>query len=47
MSNKRPKQEEIVSTLRQVEVLMGQDISLMAGLAPGRCVKNKKRGVFE
>ena len=27
MANKRPKPEEIVSRLRQVEVLMGQDMS--------------------
>ncbi len=27
MANKRPKPEEIVSKLRQVEVLMGQDMS--------------------
>ena len=27
MTNKRPKPEEIVSKLRQVEVLMGQDMS--------------------
>ena len=27
MANKRPKPEEIVSTLRQVEVLMGQGMS--------------------
>ena len=27
MANKRPKPEEIVSKLRQVEVLMGQGVS--------------------
>lgn len=31
MANKRPKPEEIVSKLRQVEVLMGQ------GMAPSGC----------
>ena len=32
MANKRPKPEEIVSKLRQVEVLMGQGMSRLDGI---------------
>ena len=32
MANKRPKREEIVSKLRQVEVLMGQGMSRLDGI---------------
>ena len=32
MANKRPKPEEIVSKLRQVEVLMGQGISRLEAI---------------
>ena len=33
MTNKRPKPEEIVSKLRQVEVLMGQGMSRLAAIS--------------
>ena len=36
MTNKRPKPEEIVSKLRQVEVLMGQGMSRLDALAAWR-----------
>ncbi|MDB4169247.1 hypothetical protein N9747_04410 [Planktomarina sp.] len=36
MTNKRPKPEEIVSKLRQVEVLMGQGMSRFAASSEWR-----------
>ena len=42
MTNKRPKPEEIVSKLRQVEVLMGQGMSRLDAIRQIGVVEDRK-----